>query len=97
MEGAGPSFDRFTVRVNNTMDVKFIKLKTNVVYSHSYQTGLGLGNGDTYVEGLNGNLYPVMASTLIMPPSIKAKDESTWCLDDKLNAASEYSYEKLDM
>ncbi len=93
MEGAGPSFDRFTVRVNNTMDVKFIKLKTNVVYSHSYQTGLGLGNGDTYVEGLNGNLYPVMASTLIMPPSIKARDESTWCLDDKLNAASEYSYD----
>ncbi len=93
MEGSGPSFDRFTARINNTMDYKFIKFKTNIVYSHSYQTGLGLRNTDTYVEGLNGNLYPVMASSLIMPPSVKARDESTWCLDDKLSAASDYSYD----
>ncbi len=34
-----------------------------------------------------------MASALILPPTIKAYDESTWVLDDKISAASEYSYD----
>ena len=93
MEGAGPNFDRYTVRVNNTMDVKFIKIKTNVVYSHSDQDNMALSNANEYVQGLYGAQYPVMASALITPPSIKAYDESTWVLDDKISAASEYSYD----
>ena len=93
MEGAGPNYDRFTARVNNTMDVKFLKLRTGVVYSHSVQDNMALSNANEYVQGLYGQQYPVMASALLMPPSIKAYDESTWCLDDKLGAASKYSYD----
>jgi len=93
MVGAGPNFDRYTARVNNTMDVKFIKIKTNIVYSHSNQDNMALSNANEYVQGLYGAQYPVMASALLMPPTIKAYDESTWCLDDKISAASEYSYD----
>ena len=93
MEGAGPNFERYTARVNNSMDVKFIKIKTNVVYSHSDQDNMALSNANEYVQGLYGAQYPVMASALITPPSIKAYDESTWVLDDKISAASEYSYD----
>ena len=93
MVGAGPNFDRYTARVNNSMDVKFIKIKTNIVYSHSNQDNMALSNANEYVQGLYGAQYPVMASVLLLPPSIKAYDESTWCLDDKISAASEYSYD----
>ena len=93
LEGAGPNFDRFTARVNNTMDVKFLKLRTGIVYSHSVQDNMSLSNANEYVQGLYGQQYPVMASALLMPPSIKAYDESTWCLDDVLGAASGYSYD----
>ncbi|MCQ2166202.1 MAG: TonB-dependent receptor [Bacteroidales bacterium] len=93
LRGSGPDFDRFTARVNNTMDIKFIKLRTGIVYSHSSQNNLSLSNANEYVQGLYGQQYPVMASALIMPPSILAYDESTWCLDDKIAAASEYSYD----
>ncbi len=93
LEGAGPNYDRFTARVNNTMDVKFIKFRTGMVYSHSAQDNMGLSNANEYVQGLYGQQYPVMASALLMPPTIKAYDESTWCLDDVLAAASNYSYD----
>ena len=93
LEGAGPNYDRFTVRVNNTMDVKFLKLRTGIVYSHSIQDNMALSNANEYVQGLYGQQFPIMASALLMPPSIKAYDESTWCLDDKLGAASGYSYD----
>ncbi len=93
MVGAGPNFDRYTARVNNTMDVKFIKFKTNIVYSHSNQDNMALSNANEYVQGLYGAQYPVMASVLLLPPTIKAYDPSTWVLDDKISAASEYSYD----
>ena len=93
LEGTGPDYDRFTARINNNMDVKFIKFKTGVVYSHSKQNNMSLSNANEYVQGLYGQQYPVMASALLMPPSIKAYDPSTWVLDDKLAAASEYSYD----
>lgn len=93
MVGAGPNFDRYTARVNNTMDVKFIKIQTSLVYSHSDQDNMALSNANEYVQGLYGAQYPVMASALLMPPSIKAYDESTWVLDDKISSASEYSYD----
>jgi len=93
MVGAGPNFDRYTARVNNMMDVKFVKIKTNIVYSHSDQDNMALSNANEYVAGLYGAQYPVMASALITPPTIKAYDESTWVLDDKISAASEYSYD----
>lgn len=93
MEGAGPNYERYTARINNTMDVKFIKIKTNLVYSHSDQDNMALSNSNEYVQGLYGAQYPVMASALITPPSIKAYDESTWVLDDKIPAASEYTYD----
>ena len=93
MVGAGPNFDRYTARFNNTMDVKFIKIKTNVVYSHSNQDNMALSNANEYVAGLYGAQFPVMASALITPPTIKAYDESSWVLDDKISAASEYSYD----
>ncbi|WP_319271254.1 TonB-dependent receptor [uncultured Draconibacterium sp.] len=93
MEGAGPNFERYTARVNNTMDVKFVKIKTNLVYSHSDQDNMSLSNANEYVQGLYGAQYPVMASALLTPPSIKAYDESTWVLDDKISSASEYTYD----
>ena len=35
LEGAGPNYERYTARVNNTMDTKFVKFRTSMVYSHS--------------------------------------------------------------
>jgi len=93
MVGAGPNFNRYTARFNNTMDVKFIKIRTNIVYSHSDQDNMALSNANEYVQGLYGAQYPVMASVLLLPPTIKAYDESTWVLDDKISAASEYHYD----
>lgn len=93
MVGAGPNFDRFTARINNTMDVKFVKFKTNMVYSHSIQDNMALSNANEYVQGLYGAQFPVMASVLLLPPSIKAYDPSTWVLDDRIPAASQYSYD----
>lgn len=93
MVGAGPNFERYTARFNNTMDVKFIKIQTNIVYSHSDQDNMALSNANEYVQGLYGSQFPVMASVLLLPPSIKAYDESTWVLDDKISAASEYKHD----
>lgn len=93
MEGAGPNFERYTARANNSMDVKFVKIKTSLVYSHSDQDNMALSNANEYVQGLYGAQYPVMASVLLLPPTIKAYDESTWVLDDKISAASEYTYD----
>ena len=93
MVGAGPNYDRFTVRANNTMDIKFLKLRTGLVYSHSSQDSMSLSNANEYVQGLYGTQYPVMASALLMPPSIKAYDETTWFLDRDIAAAGEYSYD----
>lgn len=91
--GAGPNFDRFTARVNNTMDVKFLKIKTGIVYSHSLQDNMSLSNANEYVQGLYGQQYPVMASALLMPPSVKAYDDATWCLDKIYPAAANYTYD----
>ena len=44
LEGAGPNYERYTARVNNTMDAKFIKFRTSLVYSHSDQDNMGLSN-----------------------------------------------------
>ncbi len=93
MEGAGPNYDRFTARVNNNMDVKFIKFQTSVLYSHSAQDNMALSNASEYVQGLYGSQYPVLGSTLLLPPTIKAYDESTWCLDDYYSGASDYNYD----
>ncbi len=93
MVGAGPNYKRYTARIKNTMDVKFIKLKTNLVYSHSNQDNMSLSNANEFVQGLYGAQYPVMASVLITPPTIKAYDESTWVLDDKVSAAGDYPYD----
>ena len=93
MVGAGPNYDRFTTRVNNTLDVKFLKFRTGVVYSHSSQDSMSLSNANEYVQGLYGTQYPVMASALLMPPSIKAYDPDTWFLDRDIAAASEYHYD----
>lgn len=93
MEGAGPNYDRFTARVNNNMDVKFIKFQTSVLYSHSAQDNMALSNASEYVQGLYGAQFPVLGSTLLLPPSIKAYDESTWCLDDVYPGAADYNYD----
>jgi TonB-linked SusC/RagA family outer membrane protein len=93
MEGLGPNFDRYTARANNTMSVKFLEINTSIVYSHSNQDNMALSNANEYVQGLYGAQYPVMASVLLTPPTIKAYDESTWVLDDKISAASQYKYD----
>ena len=46
LQGAGPNYDRYTARINNTMDVKFVKIKTGVVYSHSVQDNMSQSNAN---------------------------------------------------
>ena len=93
LEGAGPNYERFTARVNNTMETKFINFRTSLVYSHSSQDGMGLSNASEYVQGLYGDVTNVLRGTLLMQPTIKAYDESTWVLDDKVGSASSYNYD----
>ena len=93
LEGAGPNYNRFTARVNNTMDTKFVKFRTSIVYSHSNQDGMGLSNASEYVQGLYGDVTNVLRGTLLMQPTIKAYDDSTWYLDDKVAAAGNYNYD----
>ena len=93
LEGAGPNYERFTARVNNTFDTKFISFRTSLVYSHSSQDGMGLSNASEYVQGLYGDVTNVLRGTLLMQPTIKAYDESTWVLDDRVGQASGWHYD----
>ncbi len=93
LEGAGPNYQRFTARVNNTMETKFIKFRTSLVYSHSSQDGMGLSNANEYVQGLYGDVTNVLRGTLLMQPTIKAYDERTWYLDDVVGSAKNFSYD----
>ena len=93
LEGAGPNYERFTARVNNTMETKFINFRTSLVYSHSNQDGMGLSNASEYVQGLYGDVTNVLRGTLLMQPTIKAYDNSTWVLDDKVGSASSFNYD----
>lgn len=93
LEGAGPNYKRYTARVNNTMDTKFIKFRTSFVYSHSDQDNTSISNANEYVQGLYGNLPNVLLGVLTMQPTIKAYDESTWVLDDKVGSASSWRYD----
>ncbi len=93
IEGAGPNFTRYTARINNNFDAKFIKFKTGIVYSHSDQDNMALSNAGEYVQGLYGDVSNILRSTLLMQPTIKAYDESTWVLDDQVGAASNYNYD----
>ncbi len=92
LRGAGPNYQRFTARINNTMETKFIKFRTSVVYAHSSQDGFGFGVGD-YVQGMYGDVTNVLRGSLLMQPTIKAYDPTTWVLDDKVPAAANYSYD----
>ena len=93
IEGTGPDFRRYTARVNNTMDAKFIKFRTSLVYSHSNQNSQSISNANEYIQGLYGNLGNVLAGVLNMQPTIKAYDNSTWVLDDKVGSASGWKYD----
>ncbi len=93
LEGAGPNYQRFTARVNNTMETKFIQFRTSLVYSHSNQDGMGLSNASEYVQGLYGDVTNVLRGTLLMQPTIKAYDPSTWVLDDKVGSANGWNYD----
>ena len=93
LEGAGPNYERFTARVNNSMDTKFVKFQTSVVYSHSDQDNMGLSNASEYVQGLYGDVTNVLRGTLLMQPTIKAYDESTWVLDDVVGIGNGFNYD----
>ncbi len=93
LEGVGPNYKRYTARVNNTMETKFIKFRTSFVYSHSNQDNMGLSNASEYVQGLYGDVSNVLRGTLLMQPTIKAYDPSTWVLDDKVGLANGYKYD----
>ena len=93
LEGAGPNYERYTARVNNTMETKFVKFRTSLVYSHSSQDGMGLSNASEYVQGLYGDVTNVLRGTLLMQPTIRAYDNSTWVLDDRVGLASGYNYD----
>ncbi len=93
LEGAGPNYKRYTARVNNTMETKFIKFRTSLVYSHSDQDNMALSNASEYVQGLYGDVTNVLRGTLLMQPTIKAYDSSTWVLDDKVGSANNFNYD----
>ena len=94
LEGAGPNYERFTARVNNTMDTKFVKFRTSFVYSHSSQDGMGVSNAQEYIQGLYGMTgWNVLGGALSMQPTIKAYDPNTWVLDDKVGAANNWNYD----
>ena len=93
LEGQGPNYQRFTARLNNTMDTKFIKFRTSVVYSHSDQDNTSISNHNEYIQGLYGNLPNVLLGTVTMQPTIKAYDESTWVLDDIVPMAQNLNYD----
>ena len=93
IEGTGPDFRRYTARVNNTMDTRFIKFRTSFVFSHSNQNSQSISNANEYIQGLYGNLGNVLAGVLNMQPTIKAYDPSTWVLDDKVGSASGWNYD----
>jgi len=94
LEGAGPNYERFTARVNNTMDTKFIKFRTSLVYSHSSQDGMGVSNAGEYIQGLYGMTgWNVLMGATTMQPTIKAYDDTTWWLDDKVGAAKSWNYD----
>lgn len=54
---------------------------------------MALSNASEYVQGLYGDVTNVLRGTLLMQPTIKAYDPSTWVLDDKVGAASNYNYD----
>ncbi len=96
LKGAGPNYKRFTARVNNTMETKFINFRTSLVYSHSSQDGLGISNNsaeDGFIQGYYGDVHPVLFGAVLTAPTIKAYDESTWYLDDRVKSAKNYSYD----
>jgi len=93
LEGAGPNYERYTARVNNTMDTKFVKFRTSLVYSHSNQDNMGLSNASEYVQGLYGDVTNVLRGTLLMQPTIKDYDPNTWVLDGQVGSASSYRYD----
>ena len=94
LKGAGPNYKRFTARVNNTMETKFIKFRTSLVYSHSNQDGMGIGNDQPFIQGMYGMAGAnVLSNALQMPPTIQAYDETTWYLDDRVPAAKNYKYD----
>lgn len=93
LEGAGPNYERYTARVNNTMDTKFVKFQTSLVYSHSNQDNMALSNASEYVQGLYGDVTNVLRSTLLMQPTIKAYDPSTWVLDGSVGIANGFHYD----
>ena len=75
------------------MDIKFIKFRTSLVYSHSDQNSTSISNANEYIQGLYGNLGNVLAGVLNMQPTIKAYDNSTWVLDDIVGSASGWHYD----
>ena len=93
LKGTGPNYDRFTLRANNTMETKYVKFRTGVVYAHSIQDNMSFSNAGEY-EAIYGNVtQPMVLMALTMPPTLKAYDESTWFLDRSVPAASGYTYD----
>ena len=54
---------------------------------------MAISNANEYVQGLYGDVSNVLRSTLLMQPTIKAYDNSTWVLDSQVGAANSYRYD----
>ena len=46
-----------------------------------------------YVQGLYGDVTNVLRGTLMMQPTIKAYDSSTWVLDNLVGIANNFNYD----
>ena len=50
---------------------------------------MGLSNASEYVQGLYGDVTNILRGTLLMQPTIKAYDSSTWVLDNLAQMAAQ--------
>lgn len=54
---------------------------------------MGLSNASEYVQGLYGDVTNILRGTLLMQPTIKAYDNSTWVLDNLVGIANNFNYD----
>ena len=94
LEGSRVPTTNVTRRVSTTRwTPKFNQVPYQPGYSHSDQDNMGLSNASEYVQGLYGDVTNILRGTLLMQPTIKAYDNSTWVLDNLVGIANNFNYD----
>ena len=93
LEGAGPNYERYTARVNNTMETKVHKVPYQSCLLSLRPRQHGLVQCFRIRSRLYGDVTNVLRGTLLMQPTIKAYDSSTWVLDNLVGIANNFNYD----